>query len=155
MKKAMRHATSVQYPLTKTSVPSETTQSSVLIQRNVRCVPVLLKHWSQKHPELKSPLLHSKQLPANPELQDEWEDDDLLIKVLEDIEKQNSALTPPANPAENTENKSENAVVPVTTQNILTVNNVANVANMSAGPSRMPVMYFLHSNVTINYNFKQ
>ncbi len=96
-------------------------------------------------------------LPAEPTLDDiDWENDELLLKVLEDIEKKNANLPIPnqenitPNPVVPAPNMSETALTPAPAKsNILTVNN--NVANV--GTPRIPIMYFLHSNVTINYNF--
>ena len=97
-------------------------------------------------------------LPQEPMLEDiDWESDDMLVKVLEDIEKQNANLQN----QENQENISEKALTPIANNpenaqiplpgksNILTVNN--NMVNVHA--PKIPMMYFLHSNVTINYNF--
>ena len=79
-----------------------------------------------------------------------------MIKVLEDIEKQNANLQNQENISEKAlapvANNPENAPIPLPGKsNILTVNN--NMANVRT--PKIPMMYFLHSNVMINYNFHQ
>lgn len=69
-------------------------------------------------------------------------DDKMLVKVLEEIEKENAQV----------KNK---AVVPQQEQPLQSHNiNVQNVANISK-KENVPIMYFNNSNVTINYNYKQ
>ncbi len=92
-------------------------------------------------------------IPEDPMLQDiDWENDDMLVKILEKIEKENAALTPvspPEKPAIQLQ-----AAAPAPVPSVFTVqNNIANIR--TPGPRFPPMMYFSHSNVTINYHMHQ
>ena len=83
-------------------------------------------------------------LPDDPE-------DALLVKILEDIEKENQAT----NTDSDTNKKQQNTYTAPTSNNSLVTNTVNNVCNNTLQQSRrinIPQMYFPHSNVTINYN---
>lgn len=90
-------------------------------------------------------------LPENFQLVPQQSDeipDDILIKALEEIEKENAPVMqqnlPPATPQ-------PNAVVP----QAINVQNVANYANIQQMQRQLPAMYFPNSTVTINYNFNK
>ncbi len=92
--------------------------------------------------------------PEDPLLQDvDWDSDEILVQVLEKIEKENTALAPatPASPVE-IASPPQNALVPQPgPAPVMTVqNNVANV-----GGPKFPMMYFPHSNVTTKYHMHQ
>lgn len=85
-----------------------------------------------------------QQFDVIPQEENEEIDDNMLVKVLEEIEKENAQL-----------NQNENkALVPNDAQAVKQNINVQNVANISK-KENIPIMYFHNSNVTINYNYKQ
>lgn len=94
------------------------------------------------------------QLPQEYDIQalDDAPSDDLLIQVLEEIEKKNEAQQNQPQ-AVAVQNPQGNPLMPSNTMNIQ--QNVSNIQNVNAmKPPMVPTMYFGgHSTVTINYNF--
>lgn len=64
-------------------------------------------------------------------------DDTTLVKILENIEKENAHLFPAPQPTQNQ------------------VLNVSNVQNVNTNKAPLPIMYFNNSTVTINYNYSK
>lgn len=92
-------------------------------------------------------------LPPQYDLQalDDAPADDILLKVLEDIEKKNTEIQQP-----NMIPIAQNPQMPLVPNNTMNIQqNVSNVQNVNAvKPNMVPMMYFGgNSNVTINYNF--
>ena len=76
-------------------------------------------------------------------------EDDELVKVLTQIEKENKQLSHSA------DKQKDNQVKIAKVKSAKTINysaSVANISNVNCTPM-MPHMYFPHSNVTIDYNF--
>ena len=90
------------------------------------------------------------EIPEDPMLEEiNWDDDKMLVKVLEKIKKENQSIAPLNATAPTPEITSQNAVV---LQPGPSAPNI--VSNVAAG-AKLPIMYFPHSNVTINYHIHQ
>ena len=94
----------------------------------------------------KNDTLDDKQQIVSEELFPGFEDDG-LVKVLTQIEKENELLKIPE------EQKNNNQSIPKqNSPKTLNFSSVTNISNVNHTPL-LPTMYFPHSNVTINYNF--
>ena len=96
---------------------------------------------------VKSDNSDDKQQPVPDEIFPEFEDED-LVKVLTQIEKENELLKVPQQEG----NENQVAIPNATSPKTLNFSSVANISNVNWTPMLL-TMYFPHSNVTINYNF--
>lgn len=101
-------------------------------------------------PEMIQKTMDKPEIPEDPMLEEiNWDDDKMLVKVLEKIKKENQSIAPLNATAPTPEITSQNAVV---LQPGPSAPNI--VSNVAAG-AKLPIMYFPHSNVTINYHIHQ
>ena len=68
-------------------------------------------------------------------------DDDVLLKILENFEKNENNPPPQQNPT--------------STMNISNVSNIQNHANTQSNQALAPKMFFSNNTITINYNFNK
>lgn len=90
---------------------------------------------------------------------DDAPEDDILLKVLQEVEQENQVQVPQGNASVSAPPKNDAIVpaplLPVPVNQLQHSNatmNIQNVQNNNPGKFT-PAMYFPHSNVTINYNF--
>ena len=95
----------------------------------------------------KNDKLDDKQQIVSEELFPGFEDDE-LVKVLTQIEKENELFKIP----EEQKNDNQLAIPKQNLPKTLNFSSVTNISNVNHTPL-LPTMYFPHSNVTINYNF--